>query len=442
MTTQAPRGIEYVRLDQVKHAEKNPKGHAEDAIRRAISHHGLGELPLRDDRTGRLVAGHGRHTQLVAMQAEGQDPPDGITVDSDGMWLMPVITGWSSRSDADAKAYLVGSNQITTAGGWDDPGLADLLKDIQDAGLTDLTGFDDDAVTALLDGLDTGNPFGWGGDTHTAEEADDTDATPPDQPVTQVGDVWVLGDRHRLVCGSATDADDVSTLMREEVPGTVLTDPPYGIAIVQGGAVGGVGPVGGKAANPNGKVIRTTEFKPVIGDETTDTARDAFTLVHRMYPKARHVWWGANHYTQSADLPDASCWLVWDKQNDGTNFADAELAWTNHQGAVRIFRHMWNGMLRASERGQRVHPNQKPVALSEWVLERVDPGAARGPVLDVFGGSGSTLLACEVTKRKGRVIELDPAYCDVIARRWQELTGELPFNERLGEPVDLIGRQP
>ena len=124
------------------------------------------------------------------------------------------------------------------------------------------------------------------------------------------------------------------------------------------------------------------------------TAADAFALLCAEYPAARRVLVGANHYAVIAALPDASCWLHWvHKQNDSNVFADAELAWTNHPGAVRIFRHMWNGMLRASQRGKRVHPTQKPSALAEWALNLVDPKAERKTVSDVFGGSGSTLIA-------------------------------------------------
>jgi len=147
-----PRRLEYVRLDEIHPAGRNPKGHDGASIARSIEHHGLGELPLRDDRTGRLVAGHGRLEQLLAMHAAGDGPPDGVTVDpADGMWRMPVIAGWASRSDADAEAYLIGSNQITTAGGWNEAGLALVLRDLQEADLAGLTGFDDETITVIFE---------------------------------------------------------------------------------------------------------------------------------------------------------------------------------------------------------------------------------------------------------------------------------------------------
>lgn len=138
----APRRLEYVRLDEVELAPRNPKLHDEAGIARAIKHHGFGEVPLRDERTGRLVAGHGRHAQLLAMHEDGATAPDGILVDDDGMWLMPLIAGWASRSDEDAEAYLVASNHLTTKGSWDDYALTEVLSDLAAANLLEVTGYD------------------------------------------------------------------------------------------------------------------------------------------------------------------------------------------------------------------------------------------------------------------------------------------------------------
>lgn len=151
------RYVDYVPLDQVVLAPRNPKGHDGDGIRTSIGHFGFAELPLIDERTGRLVAGHGRHEQLVAMHAGGHDPPDGVKVTSDGTWHMPVIRGWASRSDAEAEAYLIGSNQWTIAGGWNDAALAELLTDQAELDMLHLTGFTDKDLAALLD---DGHPYG------------------------------------------------------------------------------------------------------------------------------------------------------------------------------------------------------------------------------------------------------------------------------------------
>lgn len=189
------REITYLRLDEVRPAPRNPKRHAEDAIRRSISHHGLAEVPLLDGRTGRLVAGHGRWEQLQAMRTAGDSPPDGITVADDGEWLMPVITGWESRSDADAEAYVVGSNRLTVLGGWDDHQLADVLEDLQAEGLADLAGYADDDITevtraALTDDND-GNPFDYGGPGEGEREN-------PYAMATNIPQYEIVGDRPEI----------------------------------------------------------------------------------------------------------------------------------------------------------------------------------------------------------------------------------------------------
>lgn len=426
-------------LGDVLKAPRNPKRHDTEMIAKSISHYGIVETPALDERTGRLVAGHGRLTDWERRRDAGEDPPDGIMISADGDWLVPVSRGWASRSDADADAYLVMSNQSTIAGGWDDDVLAEHLRAIADGDLDllALTGFDDAALDDMLERDRRGG-------TGLGISGDDDEPEPPDDPITQPGDLWILG-RHRVLCGDTTNPDDVDRALDGHAPGVVYTDPPYGIKAVpaDGGAsrgklaqagraavgrIGSGGAFGGKKNEraDGSNVIPSTLHRQVIGDENTDVAVAAFSLLHGTWPEARHVWWGANHYAADAALPNASCWLVWDKENGASDFADAELAWTNRPGAVRIFRHMWNGMLRASERGPRVHPTQKPVALAVWALDLVDTDRGNRRVFDGFGGSGSTLLACEATDRSAAIIEMDPGYVDVICARWQEMTGGLP----------------
>jgi hypothetical protein len=194
-----------MRLSEVRAAVRNPKGHDDDGIRGSIERHGIAELPLIDERTGRLVAGHGRIKQLTAMSAAGQDPPDGVDVDPDsGEWLVPVTRGWSSRSDAEAEAYLVASNKLTMNGGWDDERqLTQILSGLADEGLLALTGFSEDELTDLLlhDGPE---PMPEPGDA-------DTDAP---------GDAWgvvvVCRDEHEqtdLLAKLAADGHTVRALM-------------------------------------------------------------------------------------------------------------------------------------------------------------------------------------------------------------------------------------
>lgn len=146
------REVAYMPLAEIVAAPRNPKRHDHTGIQASIDEHGLAELPLLDERTGRLVAGHGRIDRLAVMHAAGQDPPDGVNVDpASGAWLVPVIRGWSSRSDAAAEAYVIASNKLTMNGGWDTAILGPMLGDLGDQGLLELTGFDEAELAALLD---------------------------------------------------------------------------------------------------------------------------------------------------------------------------------------------------------------------------------------------------------------------------------------------------
>ena len=153
---QGTRTITYLRLDDIREAEINPKAHDLEAVRKSVKKFGFVTPGLRDDRTGRLIAGHGRTIVLRGMHAAGDPAPAGIRVDDDGMWLAPVITGWASHNDDEAAAYLVIDNHHPTLGGWQDDQLAELLAGIRDADATllDIIGFTDDDLTALLDDED------------------------------------------------------------------------------------------------------------------------------------------------------------------------------------------------------------------------------------------------------------------------------------------------
>lgn len=148
----AERRVEYMPLSVIEAAPRNPKKHAAAAINRSINRFGLGELPLIDERTGRLVAGHGRLDQVAQMRRDGQAPPDGVRTDLAGDWLVPVLRGWSSRSDAEAEAYLLASNQLTIRGGWDREELAEILGELSEADveLFGDTGFTGDDLNSLL----------------------------------------------------------------------------------------------------------------------------------------------------------------------------------------------------------------------------------------------------------------------------------------------------
>lgn len=423
MTQEAAR-IEYVPLSEVRGAPRNPKDHDVGAVHKSIARFGFVNVPVMDERTGRLVAGHGRLEALRAMKVGGQSPPERVK-EEDGEWLVPVLRGVSFRSDEDAEAYLLADNRLTELGGWDDAALTEVLSDLAAADALDGVGWDADDVDAMIAEAERNVlPLG---------DPDDVPET-PDEPVTRRGDVWLLG-KHRMMCGDAIAITDVDALLDGAKPDMVYTDPPYGVSVVKGARDSDPGPFGGKAAGRVGvtSVVEAGVYAPIIGDDTTETAVDAYNLCAGLGINVL-MFWGGNYYASA--LPDSSGWALWDKENDGNTFADGELAWTNQSKPLRIFRHKWQGMLRASERGdKRVHPTQKPVALAAWAFETYGPDVKA--VLDLFAGSGSTLIACERSGKRGYMMELSERYCDLICRRFQEYSGVLPVLESTGESHDF-----
>lgn len=174
----------------------------------------------------------------------------------------------------------------------------------------------------------------------------------------------------------------------------VLTDPPYGI-----------GESNEKAAS-RGKLAQPKDYGHFDWDKTP-IPQDLFDMAVR-----GGLWacvFGGNYYHTAP----TSCWLVWDKENGSNDFADAELAWTNWPKAVRLKRHMWNGMLRKG-REERWHPTQKPREVMSWAITLAP--AAR-TILDPFMGSGTTLRAAKDLGRKAIGIELEERYCEIAAKR-------------------------
>lgn len=174
----------------------------------------------------------------------------------------------------------------------------------------------------------------------------------------------------------------------------LLTDPPYGI---------GVCPKGTISSRKQG----SRDYKPV----TWDSAPPPRWLIDQACDKTRHqIIWGGGHI---GGLPRATCWLFWDKRNDGMDFSQGEVAWTNLDRAVRLFRWLWSGC-RQEIKEERFHPTQKPVPLMEWCLSFVPKAQT---VLDPFAGSGSTLVAAKRLGLRSVGIEMDEDYCRAAAAR-------------------------
>ena len=151
MTEHAPRRTEYLPLDHLTPDPSNPKGHSVETIDASIGRFGVIDQIVRDDRTGYIISGHGRHETLTAMRDRGEHPPEGVRVDAGGHWLIPVIVGWASRTDAEARAALIALNRTTELGGWVDDELLGLLDDLGAGGEHGLlgVGYGDDDIEAL-----------------------------------------------------------------------------------------------------------------------------------------------------------------------------------------------------------------------------------------------------------------------------------------------------
>ena len=226
------------------------------------------------------------------------------------------------------------------------------------------------------------------------------------------GEIIELG-RHKLMCGDATSRDDVMRLVDGLKVDLVLTDPPYGIKLLGNGTHGKIGNLG-------------REYPTVIGDMNTDIAREHYRIARTI--SNRQIIWGGQNFTYF--LPPSCGWIFWDKEKgtDKLSFSDGELAWANILTRIKKYSYKWNGNNIAGnpELNKRLHPTQKPVELHMKILEDFSkPGDI---ILDCFGGSGTTLIACEMTGRKCLMMEISPEYCDIIKERYEKLTeGKLPL---------------
>lgn len=253
----------------------------------------------------------------------------------------------------------------------------------------------------------------WGMDIDKWKEDDVVEDEVPevtDNPVSKLGEVYQLG-RHRIMCGDSTVKSDVEKLMDGKKADMVFTDPPYGISVVKNDMVGA-----------DFGVAKKGKYSPVVSDDTTQTAQDAYnTYVALGVPKI--ILWGGNYFLDF--LPVSDGWLIWDKRGDSgikNTFADGEMAWCNFHTPVRIYTQLWNGMIREGEHDKRVHPTQKPTKTISQIIK--DFSDDNDTILDTFLGSGSTLIACEQTNRICYGMEIDEKYCDVIRKRYAKFIGK------------------
>ena len=368
------------KLDDLIPYAKNAKRHDETQIANvaeSIRQFGFVQ-PIVVDKNGVIVIGHCR---ALAAKRLGMEEVPCVAVDE--------------LTDEQVKALRIIDNK-TNESPWDYDLLVDELADI------DLSGFDFDF------GIDLPEESKEDEDKEIVEdEAPEVDED--SEPIAKLGDIWLLG-RHRLMCGDSTDKATVELLMDGKKADLLLTDPPYGIDY--GGLLKGRGDGHGGADKNGWKSYDTPTWDKERPNE------NVFLLLLSL--TENQIIWGGNYFADI--LPPKMCWLVWDKGQRDFSLADGELAWTSFDKALRI-----KSYSRAlANRENKVHPTQKPIELLRWCIEDIaERNMERvNTVLDLFGGSGSTLIACEQLDRTCYMMELDPKYCDVIIDRWQALTGE------------------
>lgn len=226
------------------------------------------------------------------------------------------------------------------------------------------------------------------------------------------------GTRYELFCGDCLEI--LPTLEAGSVQ-AVITDPPYGIG------------ESNQKALSRGKLAKPIDY----GDFSWDKEPITEKHIQEMRRVSQHqVIFGGNYYADI--LPASSSWIVWDKQNGSNDFADCELAWTSHKRAVRIFRYLWNGMIKARPEA-RSHPTQKPLDLMIWVVENyTNPGDT---ILDPFMGSGTTGVAAMRTGRRFIGIEIDRSYFETAWTRIKNAAGEFALSkqERQSGQLALFG---
>lgn len=373
--------IKFDKRNYRKHSDSNKR-----KIKKSLQECGAGRSVLVDaDDT--LIAGNG-----VFEQAQAMGIPTRV-IETDGTELV-VVKRTDLRTDDDKRKLLAMADNATSDNvEWDLPNIV----------------ADFDVSVAEDWGIDFGGGLSVDQEPQEAKEDDFDEEKDPVATICQEGDVWQLGE-HRLMCGDSTKAEDVARLMDGDLAQLALTDPPYGISVVnKEGTIG------------KENLCAAGVYSPVIGDDTTDTAEQSYKLLCSF--AERLIIWGGNYFTKF--LPFSDGWIIWDKRNDSgirNNFADGEMAWCSFHTPVRIYHQLWAGMIKEGEHEKRCHPTQKPVKMLSEILRDFSKEGSK--ILDLFGGSGSTLIAAEQLGRKCYMMELDPHYCDVIIARWEKLTGQ------------------
>ena len=352
--------------------------------------------PILVDGDNGIIAGHGR---LMAARKLGYKEVPTIEL--------------ADLTETQKRAYIIADNRLALNAGWDNEMLTIELNDLLADGFAlELLGFDPKELGALLE-------------PEVVQGLTDEDAVPevPVQPVTVLGNVWILGN-HRLMCGDSTSIDAVDKLM-PETANMIFTDPPYLMDFT-----GGIHADGSKSFNAKHGGIKNDKMSDKEGDNFLDAINSVITSKVDGAFYITFYRLGINKYFASMERTGLKCrsLVIWDKGNHTLSNSDYMsmyepmfYGWVNNHK----FYGGKNGMdiwkIKRTSKND-LHPTMKPVELVEKAV--LDGSAINGIVLDLFGGSGTTIIACEKHNRHSRLMELDPKYCDVIVKRWEDFTGK------------------
>ena len=405
------RKLEWRSVSTLIPYARNSRTHSDEQIAQiaaSIKEFGWTNPILIDGDNG-IIAGHGR---LSAARKLGHEE-------------VPVIE-LKDLTETQRKAYIIADNRLALNAGWDNEMLTIELNELlADNFALDILGFDPKELAALLE-------------PDVVEGLTDEDAIPdiPDEPKTRLGDIYQLGN-HRLMCGDSTSIDAVDKL-RPETANMIFTDPPYLMDFT-----GGIHGDGSKSFNAKHGSIKNDKMSDKEGDDFLDAINSVITSKVDGAFYITFYRLGINKYFASMERTGLKCrsLVIWDKGNHTLSNSDYMsmyepmfYGWVNNHK----FYGGKNGMdiwrIKRTAKND-LHPTMKPVELVEKAV--LDGSAINGIVLDLFGGSGTTIVACEKHNRHSRIMELDPKYCDVIVKRWEDFTGKKAMlvnaNEELSE---------
>lgn len=406
--------VEQLPTEKLIPYARNTRTHSDEQVAQiaaSIREFGFTNPVLIDAQDG-IIAGHGR---VMAARKLGLEKVPCIRL--------------AHLSDAQRRAYVIADNKLALNAGWDEELLAVELADLREMDFDlGLTGFDEDELNALL-----------AEKTIEGNTNPDDVPEPPAEPVSVLGDVWVMGG-HRLMCGDSTSVDEVERLMGGVKADMIFTDPPYGVSYT----------------DSLGRSIKNDEL---TGGNLQEFLHDAFASAVTV-TKEDAPWyvWHASRYQREFENALNACainvkqQIIWVKGNgvDGTAQVRApaigrsDFRWLHEPCFYASMGNPFNAGDRKTTTvwtvsrptSGTVHPTQKPIPLIEIAL--ANSAKNNSTVLDLFGGSGSTLIACEKTGRIARLMELDPRYVDVIVKRWQDFTGKDAIHEATGKTYNEL----